>query len=325
MNKTQTNNENEARPLEGLKQFFCGGVAGACAKTVTAPFSRLTILFQVHSMVTTKYNRPLFAMSLKGGMDKIVERGGILSLWKGNGTSVLHRFPFSAINFYAYEKMLDILVGATHPKEESIPTYKRFLAGACAGSMACIACYPLDLIRTRLTTELPGHENYKGITDAFAKIFKSDGPRGFYAGLGPTMFVAVPNFAISYTVYGSLKEYVLEDELFYNLRRIDNDSGEPMLGLRATLACGATSGLVSTLLTFPFDTVRRRMQIQSLHTSPENRKTGRQLFINFINEEGYIALYRGIKPELLKVIPMVGTMFFVYEYLKRELNVKSKR
>lgn len=324
MNKSPIKDETP-RSLEGLKQFFCGGAAGSCAKTVTAPFSRLTILSQVHSMVTARSDRPHFAMSLKGGIDKIVERGGILSLWKGNGTSVLHRFPYSAINFYCYENMLDILVGATHPEEERIPTYKRFLAGACAGSASCIACYPLDLVRTRLTTELPGHENYKGIVDAFAKIINQEGPRGLYAGLGPTMLVAVPNFAISYTIYGTLKEYVLEDDLFYNLRRINDDSGEEMLGLRATLSCGATSGLVSTLITFPFDTIRRRMQIQSLHISPENRLKGRQIFLKTINNEGYFALYRGIQPELLKVIPMVGTMFFVYEYLKEQLNVKSSR
>ena len=40
---------------------------------------------------------------------------------------------------------------------------------------------------------------------------------GFYSGLGPTLLVAVPNLAISYTVYGTLKEYVLDDELFYKL------------------------------------------------------------------------------------------------------------
>ena len=78
--------KEEPRGLIALKQLFCGGVAGSAAKTVTAPLSRLTILFQVHSLVTTKENRPKFAMNFTGGFRKIVERGGFLSLWKGNGT-----------------------------------------------------------------------------------------------------------------------------------------------------------------------------------------------------------------------------------------------
>ena len=107
-------NETEAsifkkRTVEAVKQLFCGGIAGSVAKTVTAPLSRLTILFQVHSMVTTKTDRPKFSMSLGGGISKIIERGGIKSLWRGNATSVLHRFPYSAINFFVYENALDAL------------------------------------------------------------------------------------------------------------------------------------------------------------------------------------------------------------------------
>jgi hypothetical protein len=352
----------DSRATEAAKQLLCGGMAGAVAKTLTAPFSRLTILFQVHSMVTTKEHRPKFAMSLKGGVDKIIERGGFLALWRGNMTSVLHRFPYSAINFAVYEHTLDVLterrqqqqrhdpnettaqlvrrmtkivMPAKHDEESSHsqqhhhhhnhsdntkPLHK-FIAGAVAGTTACLACYPLDLVRTRLTTELEGHEHYKGIRDAFQKVHQTEGLRGFYSGVGPTLLVAVPNFAISYTVYGTLKEYTLDDDLFYNLRRIDADSGEPKLGFWLTVGCGAWSGILATLVTFPMDTIRRRMQIQSLHVPLEHRMTSYQQMHSLITKEGLVSLYRGLTPEILKVIPMVGTMFTVYEFAKDHLNV----
>ena len=79
--------QSDSRTTEAVKQLLCGGIAGSAAKTLTAPFSRLTILFQVHSMVTKNKDRPKFAMSFVGGFKKIVERGGIISLWRGNGTS----------------------------------------------------------------------------------------------------------------------------------------------------------------------------------------------------------------------------------------------
>lgn len=292
--------------LSALKQLFCGGMAGGVAKTLTAPLSRLTILYQVHSMVTTKENRPKYAVTLTGGLRKIVERGGYLSLWKGNGTSVLHRFPFSAINFYIYEHMTTFLVqrqsrisGSNVDLEPTKMT--RFLSGAVAGSVACVACYPLDLVRTRLTTELPGREHYKGIVDALQKIVQAEGLGGLYSGIGPTLFVAVPNFAISYTVYGSLKEYALDDDLFYNLRKIDAESGEETLGLQLTLLCGAASGTLATLVTYPFDTVRRRMQIQNLHVSPENRMSAIQQMSKLFRHEGIHGIYRGLTPEIIKV------------------------
>jgi len=357
----------KTRTVEAAKQLFCGGLAGSVAKTVTAPLSRLTILFQVHSMVTTRSDRPKFSMSMKGGISKIVERGGIKSLWRGNMTSVIHRFPYSAINFFIYENTLDTLTGMRtdhQEKTEKISSLKRrmtsglvgdgddsssssnsaeiqkrkslsgddntlashkFMAGAIAGTVAVTACYPLDLVRTRLTTQFEGHEHYKGIRDAFKQIYRSEGPIGFYSGIGPTMLVAVPNFAISYSVYGTLKEYTLDDDLFYNLRKIDAESGEPKSGFILTILCGACSGSMATLITFPMDTIRRRMQIQNLHVDPEHRLSSAEQLMRLIRHEGLVSLYRGLKPELLKVIPMVGTMFTVYEWSKDLLNVKHNR
>ena len=378
----------KSRTSEAVRQLFCGGIAGSVAKTVTAPLSRLTILFQVHSMVTTKEHRPKFAITLGGGFGKMIERGGILSLWKGNMTSVLHRFPYSAINFYVYENAMDVLAHTRHQQqissrgirttttpvplreeernetqrqvvrrlskivmypeddeedaydstetssssrqhksrtEDTTPAWHKFTAGATAGTVACLACYPLDLVRTRLTTELEGREHYKGIVDAFRKIARQEGLFGFYSGVVPTLFVAVPNFAISYTVYGTLKEYTLDDELFYNLRRIDADSGEPKLGLVLTVICGAASGSLGTMVTFPMDTIRRRMQIQNLHIPESQRLSSRQLLYHLVHKEGLPSLYRGLTPELLKVIPMVSTMFLVYEWSKDLLDVGNAR
>lgn len=201
------------RGREAAKQLFCGGLAGSVAKTVTAPLSRLTILFQVHSLVTTKNHRPKFATSVHGGFSKIIERGGFISLWKGNLTSVLHRFPYSAINFFVYEKSMDLmssyrrqqrqeeahqtagdLVRRVTQHEDLGPsrfeeTLYKFTAGALAGMCAVTACYPLDLIRTRLSTELEGQEHYRGIVDAMVKIYRTEGIAGFYAGIGPTLLV----------------------------------------------------------------------------------------------------------------------------------------
>ena len=342
----QQHQQKDSRTIEALKQLFCGGMAGSVAKTVTAPLSRLTILYQVHPMVTTREHRPKFSMTIRGGLSKIVERGGIISLWKGNGTSCLHRFPFSAINFFCYEGMLDILNGPQRLSDEEedsssisssnnnnnnnnnnntnkgeVSTFSRLVAGAVAGTTACVACYPLDLVRTRLTTQMDGHPaHYRGISDAFRKIISSEGYIGLYSGLGPTLMVAVPNFSISWVVYGSLKEYALEDELFYNLRKVDTNTGEEKLGFVLTLLCGAASGTFSTLLTFPFDTVRRRMQIQGQHViRPEDRLTGMQMIRSLLKKDGMKGFYRGLTPEVLKVVPMVGTMFTVYELLKESI------
>ena len=51
------------------------------------------------------------------------------------------------------------------------------------------------------------------------------------------------------------------------------------------------------------------------------RLTARQQARSVLQKEGLTGLYRGLTPELMKVVPMVGTMFLVYEVTKDVLNV----
>ena len=75
--------------------LIAGGIAGAVSKTCTAPLSRMTILFQVQS--TLRKGSYLHAVS------HLLKEEGLRSFWRGNLTSVMHRIPYSAFNFYAYE------------------------------------------------------------------------------------------------------------------------------------------------------------------------------------------------------------------------------
>jgi hypothetical protein len=92
---------------ENLHSFLAGGIAGPVAKTATAPLSRVTILFQVHSLVSSTPN-DVFAGNTRQAFMKVIEREGFLSFWKGNGVSVIHRFPYSAINFVCFENFQEI-------------------------------------------------------------------------------------------------------------------------------------------------------------------------------------------------------------------------
>ena len=89
----------------------------------------------------------------------------------GNGTSVVHRFPYSATNFYTYEKVSAALralalaqakgsggssggISGRPRLRDGTESLVRFTAGAVAGAVATVGCYPLDLVRTRLTTQV---------------------------------------------------------------------------------------------------------------------------------------------------------------------------
>ena len=271
---------------------------------------------------TTKIKPPLkppgassaaYADNIFLALRKVVQEEGFLAFWKGNGTSVLHRFPYAAINFYAYENFKSHF---SNRQKASETPFVRLISGAFAGGVACSMCYPLDLIRTRFTMA-SGHDFYSSIPNAFYKISQKEGVLGLYRGLGPTLFVSVPNLAISYCIYGTMKEWIWKVRHPGENVHLANVE-EP--NFVDSLIAGATSGICSSLVTYPIDVVRRRLQVLGLHKSA--KEIGAlQEFQNILRIDGTKGLYRGLTPELLKVTPTVGFTFCTYEFMKDLLGV----
>lgn len=342
------------------KTMIAGGVAGSAAKTVTAPLSRLTILYQIGNVLEHESSVPgckeskEFKGSLLNSFRRVVREEGFKAFWKGNLTSVLHRFPYSAINFSSYEICRKFFSSTLDTSESPM---LRFVSGAIAGGLACTACYPLDIVRTRLTVALGNRKNSshpRGIFKNLIHIVSTEGFSGLYRGLPVSLGVSVPNLAIGFTAYGTLKESLIStDSKFFT----DDKTGK--LNSAGCLVSGAISGIMSSLIIFPADVVRRRLQVLGLaHESanvvpdkilpvksslayfdkghiiyhpqevfqmsspdpsvtfkynPPQRSTGWKEAQIIYRSEGLRGFYRGIAAELLKVTPMVGATFFVYE------------
>lgn len=307
--------------------LFAGGVAGSIGKTVTAPLSRLTILFQVHSMVSTRHT-DRFSNSIVGAFSKVLRNEGVLALWKGNGASVLHRFPYSAVNFFTFELVKNTLEQRQLPVFCNNNWMTMFASGAIAGAVATIACYPIDLIRTRLATQLNSDVRYNGIRHAAQRIRAEEGFFGLYRGLGATLMVTVPNLAINFTLYESLKDHATTLRQFQRTIGLSSDElaaledEEYHISVLDTLICGGLAGIASSLVTFPIDVVRRRLQISAIHAgthgiSPTPFGIASELYAT----QGIRGFYRGLSPELMKVVPMVGITFGTFERLKKLMDI----
>lgn len=201
----QRANSGQAVHDAAVKLAVSGGIAGALSKTCTAPLSRLTILYQVNafSTVTKISNRP---PDLAQALTHVVRQEGLRSLWKGNTATILHRLPYSAINFTTYEFSSSWLQRKL-PNNPDVAN--RLAAGAVAGMMACTAAYPLDLVRTRLAAQTQDNCS-SGIYQTLRCIIKEDGLRGLYRGLGATLLQVVPSLAVSFAAYESSRAFVLK-------------------------------------------------------------------------------------------------------------------
>ncbi|KAJ7961356.1 Mitochondrial substrate carrier family protein [Quillaja saponaria] len=295
---------NQQSQIGTVHQLLAGGIAGAFSKTCTAPLARLTILFQVqgmHSDVAT-----LTKPSIWHEASRIVNEEGFRAFWKGNLVTIVHRLPYSSVNFYAYESyknLLHSLLGESRQGNTTANVCVHFVGGGLAGITAAASTYPLDLVRTRLAAQT-NSMYYRGIWHAFRTICREEGFLGLYKGLGATLLGVGPSIAISFSVYEGLRSS-------WQSQR-PNDST-----IMVSLACGSLSGIASSTATFPLDLVRRRMQLEGAGGRAQVYNTGLfGAFGHIIQNEGLRGLYRGILPEYYKVVPSVGIVFMTYESLK---------
>ncbi|KAL8232317.1 hypothetical protein R6Q57_002095 [Mikania cordata] len=286
-----------SKHVHASKYLIAGGVAGAASRTATAPLDRLKVALQVQ---TTK-------ASIGPAIKNIWKEGGILSFFRGNGLNVVKVAPESAIKFYTYEMLKNIIGGGD---KDDIGTSGRLLAGGMAGAVAQTAIYPMDLVKTRLQTYVCEGGKVPSLGKLSKDIWVHEGPRAFYKGIVPSLLGIIPYAGIDLAVYETLKEmsktYILADS-------------EP--GPLAQLGCGTVSGALGATCVYPLQVVRTRMQAH-WHGGATAYNGMTDVFIKTYKNEGARGFYKGLFPNLLKVIPAASITYMAYEAMKKTLDLE---
>ncbi|KAK9717252.1 hypothetical protein K7432_006366 [Basidiobolus ranarum] len=179
------------------------------------------------------------------------------------------------------------------------------LAGAGAGCVASIVTCPLDVVKTKLQNQGrydKGH--YRGTFSTLSRIWKENGVRGWYRGLGPTIYGYLPTWAIYFTVYDYLKHELPGS--------IGNNN--PLVFMLSAMGAGA----VSSTATNPLWVIKTRFMTQSSTTSYHYKNTF-HAFKTIWLEEGIHGFYKGLVPSLFGLLH-VAVQFPLYEYLKVSLK-----
>ncbi|XP_047156103.1 calcium-dependent mitochondrial ATP-magnesium/phosphate carrier protein 2-like isoform X2 [Vigna umbellata] len=291
--------EGISKHVHRSRYFIAGAIAGAASRTATAPLDRLKVVLQVQTG----------RASIMPAVMKIWQRDGLLGFFRGNGLNVIKVAPESAIKFYAYE-MLKNVIGDAQQGKSDIGTAGRLFAGGMAGAVAQIAIYPMDLVKTRLQTCASDGGRVPKISTLTKDIWVHEGPRAFYRGLVPSLLGIIPYAGIDLTVYDTLKDI--------SKRYILHDS-EP--GPLVQLGCRTISGALGATCVYPMQVIRTRLQAQPIN----NNRAYKGMFDAFrktFRDESFRGFYKGLIPNLLKVVPAASITYMVYEYMKKNLDVE---
>lgn len=309
------------RIIRFLEGFISGGVAGAVSKTVIAPGDRVKIIYQVDP------NRQFSLRAAFKTGKRIVEKGGILSLWNGNGATMLRIVPYASITFLSFERYHDAFKWSLGIDEASLASMDakqrseakkwsvlaRFLAGSFAGATSTALTYPLDFMRARYAAHWdPLHPRYPSYYTAFGEVIRLEGWRTLYRGLTPTLVGIMPYAGSSFACFETVKQQLVARQ---------NLKSDAELPVYQRLIAGSFSGLVAQSLTYPLDIVRRRMQVH-----PDKYATVLQALVEIYRHEGLRnGLYKGLAMNWIKGPIAVSCSFTVNDLVKHRIRTYHTR
>lgn len=270
---------------DNIKNFLYGGTAGIISRTVTSPFERLKILRQIYPDKYKNYN-------LFQSFRYMRSTEGFKGYFKGNYTNCLRIFPQQAVNYSIFNFTNDKLSNKLDKK------LSYFISGGCAGIISYLSIYPLETIRSKLSVQTVDIK-YKGVIDCFKKSITRDGISSLYRGSLLASIGMIPFQGTNFMIYNYLK---------------DNYKSSPL----NSLFFGSISGICSVTVSYPFDTIKRKLQLSGECGNPKYKGIIDCCKCTF-NKQGIKGFYRGLIPCYTKIFPANGIYFLIIELFNNNI------
>lgn len=245
-----------------------------------------------------------------------------MALYKGMTAVWMGIVPKMAIRFVSFEQYRELLAKLSPSTSTSTNTpIITFTAGLMSGlTEAILVVTPAEVCKIRMQSQYHSlidthqmqHRKYTNVAQTALTIVREEGISALYQGLVPTMMRQGCNQAANFSAYnyfkGRLLQYTQQNDLLpYQ-----------------TLMLGGITGSFGPMLNNPLDVVKTRMQKQVIHPGKTPKYSGLgQACAIIAKEEGYPALWKGITPRLMRVMPGQAITFMIYESLSHYLQQRG--
>ncbi|KAG5443342.1 ADP/ATP carrier protein aac3 [Clonorchis sinensis] len=284
----------EIKGLSFAENFLLSGAAAVIAKTAAAPIERVKLLIQNQDEMIKqgRLDRPY-----RGVIDCTVhtfKHEGILPFWRGNLPNCLRYFPTQALNFAFKDKVKKLF----NPRKDDpywISFYKNVVSGGAAGAMSLVFVYSLDYARTRLANDAKsmkkgGTREFNGLIDVYAKTFKSDGIVGLYRGFVISCVGIIVYRGFYFGLYDTIKPLALGEDA----------------GVLISFCLGYGVTVTAGLISYPIDTIRRRMMMTS--GQAVKYKSSIDCAAQIMRNEGFMSMMKGAMANILRGVAGGGVL-----------------
>jgi len=280
------------KKLGFVENFMLAGVAAGVSKTVAAPIERVKLLVQNQDEMIKqgRLDKPY-----TGVMDcttRVLKTEGVYPFWRGNLANVLRYFPTQALNF-AFKDAIKAAFAVPKDASQGYKFAMNIASGGAAGTMSLLFVYSLDYARTRLANDAKGkggERQFNGLIDVYTKTLKSDGIQGLYRGFAISAVGIFIYRGMYFGLFDTLKPLLLGDQA--------NVTMAFLLGWGVTVTAG--------LMSYPIDTIRRRMMMTS--GGGVKYKGSIDCGMQILKNEGFMSMMKGAGANVLRGVAGAGVL-----------------
>mmetsp|Transcript_43808 Transcript_43808/g.59857 ORF Transcript_43808/g.59857 Transcript_43808/m.59857 type:complete len:228 (-) Transcript_43808:34-717(-) len=190
--------ESSSEGLAPGYHLLAAAESGAILVLLTNPIWLVKTRMQLQQQVAGVGNSRVYR-SVGHALSTIVREEGVPALWKGTIPALL-LVSHGAVQFTVYEwlKKQNLL------KKDQASSIDFLAMGAVAKVVASVSTYPAQVIKARLQQRdltLTSGPKYHGVRDCAVRIWKNEGPFGFFKGCLPNIARVAPGAALTFWIY----------------------------------------------------------------------------------------------------------------------------
>ena len=293
---TSKNERISAASVEAM-----AGITAGLASTVTV--HPLDIIKTRMQLDTSPH--PLLNSSRSVFRDIVRNEGPtrIRALYRGLSPNLLGNCAGWGLYFLWYKQGQDLMRKARGYSPDQKSTNVDYLtASAGAGALSAVLTNPIWVVKTRMISTSSATEGaYPSMIYGFQSILRTEGIRGYFHGLLPALF-GVTHGALYFLAYENLK-------IWQRAR-----TGKEELSNTDTSIAATVSKVFAGTVTYPSQVVRSRLQTYDPGLKVQTKSLGLvRIVLDLWRNEGALGFYKGLLPNLARVIPSTCVTFLVYE------------
>ncbi|KAM4853394.1 mitochondrial 2-oxodicarboxylate carrier isoform 3-T3 [Thomomys bottae] len=228
----------------------------------------------------------------------IFKTEGLFGFYKGILPPILAEIPKRSVKFLAFEQYKTSLGNMSLS-----PGLTFSLAGFGSGLTEAILVNPFEVVKVGLQANRNKFAEHPSTWSFTKEIIKKDGLGlgGLYKGLTATLG---RHGVFNMAYFG----------FYHNVKSIVPVNEDPIEEFLRKFGIGFLSGTVASIINIPFDVAKSRIQGPQPVPGEIKYRTCFKTMTTVYEEEGFLALYKGLIPKILRLGPGGAVMLLVYEY-----------